>query len=52
MFVFRTVDGTEVYRRRRPAYTRTRLAFMGSDGLALAPGFAREGGIEVVRLER
>jgi hypothetical protein len=50
VFVFRVSDGVETYRRRRPAYSRTQLAFLGSDALALSPGFSDRGGIDVVRL--
>ena len=51
VFVFRVSDGVETYRRRRPAYSRTQLAFLGSDALALSPGFSDRGGIDVVRLD-
>jgi hypothetical protein len=50
VFVFRVSDGVETYRRRRPAYSRTQLAFLGSGDLALSPGFSDRGGIDVVRL--
>ncbi len=50
VFVFRVSDGVETYRRRRPAHSRTQLAFLGSDDLALSPGFSDRGGIDVVRL--
>jgi hypothetical protein len=50
VFVFRASDGVETYRRRRPAYSRTQLAFLGSDALALSPGFSAGGGVDVVRL--
>jgi hypothetical protein len=50
VFVLRTSDGGELYRRRRPAYTRTRVAFLGSEALALSPGFSPGRGIDVVRL--
>jgi hypothetical protein len=50
VFVFRVSDGAETYRRSRPAYSRTQLTFLGSEDLALSPGFSDSGGIDVVRL--
>jgi hypothetical protein len=36
IFLMRTVNGDEIYRRYLPPYTRTRLAFLGNEYLAIS----------------
>jgi hypothetical protein len=36
VFVLRVADGTEIYRRFLPAYTRSQVAFLGPDYLAVS----------------
>lgn len=50
VFLLRTSDGQEVYRRFYPKFARVRLAFLGSDYLAMTRTEDRRGHIDVYRV--
>lgn len=50
LFVLRTSDGSEVYRRRLPSYARAEIAFLGPSFLAVTRSYSGASRIEVLRL--
>jgi hypothetical protein len=52
VFLVRTADGEEIFRRYRPAYTRTRLAFLGSDYLAMSRSEGGRSFVDVYRISK
>ena len=49
VFILNTADGRDVFRRQLPAYSRVRLAFVGSDHLAMAPSPMNRSVLDVVK---
>ena len=52
VFLVRTADGKEIFRRYHPTYTRTRLAFMGSEYLAMSRSEGGRGFVDVYRVPK
>jgi len=51
-FLVRTADGQEIFRRYRPTYTRTRLAFLGSEYLAMSRSEGGRSFVDVYRIPK
>lgn len=52
VFVVRTADGVEVYRRYDPKFARVRLAFVGADHLAMTRAQGQRGWVDVYKISR